>query len=200
MSKASKAIRCVVGLGNPGAQYELTRHNAGYWLAAHFADALQANFSEEKKLFSWVAKAHFEGQTVLIAKPTTFMNRSGQAVAALCRFYKIEPQEVLVLHDELDLPPGAAKIKFGGGHAGHNGLRDIQKALDTPDFWRLRVGVGHPRDIGSQQAVAAYVLSNPRSGDWPEIELALERCQRELPNLLKGDMDAVAQYLNGAHR
>ncbi|HLS17459.1 MAG TPA: aminoacyl-tRNA hydrolase [Paenalcaligenes sp.] len=196
----SQAIRCVVGLGNPGAQYELTRHNAGFWLADHFADALGATFSEQKKLFSWVAKAHFDGQAVLIAKPTTFMNRSGQAVAALCRFYKIEPKEVLVLHDELDLSPGAAKIKLGGGHAGHNGLRDIQKALDSPDFWRLRIGIGHPRDIGSQQAVAAYVLSNPRSGDWPEIELALERCQRELPNLLKGEMETVAQYLNGAHK
>ena len=196
----SKTIRCVVGLGNPGAQYELTRHNAGFWLADLFADELGATFSEEKKLFSLVAKAHFEGQTVYIAKPTTFMNRSGQAVAAICNFYKIAPQEVLVIHDELDLPPGAAKIKLGGGHAGHNGLRDIQKALGSPDFWRLRIGIGHPRDFGSQQAVAAYVLSNPRNDDWPEIELAMERCQRELPRLLRAEMENVAQHLNGAHR
>lgn len=196
----SQAIRCVIGLGNPGVQYDLTRHNAGFWVADRFADELGATFSEEKKLFSWVAKTHFDGRVLLLAKPTTFMNRSGQAVAAVCNFYKIAPEEVLVVHDELDLPPGAAKIKQGGGHAGHNGLRDIQKALGTPNFWRLRIGIGHPRDFGMQQAVAAYVLSQPRTDDWPAIELAIERCKRELPQLLRAEMEAVAQQLNGAHR
>src|SRR5690625_2050721 len=133
----SQAIRCVVGLGNPGAQYALALHDALFWLADHFAAALVATFSEQKKLFSWVAKAHFDGQAVLIAKPTTFMKRSGQAVAALCRFYKIEPKEVLVLHDELDLSPGAAKIKLGGGPAGHSGLRDTDKTLYSPDSSRF---------------------------------------------------------------
>lgn len=194
------AIRCVVGLGNPGAQYELTRHNAGFWLVDHFADAYNTTFKEEKNLFSLVAKAHVDGRVVLFAKPTTFMNRSGQALAAIARFYKIKPQEILVVHDELDLAPGAVKIKFGGGHAGHNGLRDIQKALGSPDFWRLRLGIGHPRDVGSRQGVADYVLSAPRRSEWPDIELALERTQRELPALLAADMERVAQQLHGAHR
>src|SRR5690625_1354189 len=142
----------------------------------------------------------FRSRVVLFAKPTTFMNRSGQALAAIARFYKIKPQEILVVHDELDLAPGAVKIKFGGGHAGHNGLRDIQKALGSPDFWRLRLGIGHPRDVGSRQGVADYVLSAPRRSEWPDIELALERTQRELPALLAADMERVAQQLHGAHR
>jgi|SRR5690625_3283935 len=195
-----KHIRCVVGLGNPGAQYELTRHNAGYWLVDHFADELNARFTDEKNLFSLVAKAHFEGRTVYFAKPNTFMNRSGQAVAALARFFKIQPEEFLVLHDELDLIPGAVKIKFGGGHAGHNGLRDIQKALSSPNFWRLRFGIGHPRDSGSNQAVASYVLSSPRKTEWPDIEIALQRCQVQLPHLLRTEMELVAQQLHGAHK
>jgi len=193
-------IRCIVGLGNPGAQYELTRHNAGFWLVDHFADRLQANFKTEKNLFAEVAKAHYEGRAIYLLKPNTFMNRSGQAVAAIANFFKIKPQEFLVVHDELDLVPGAVKVKFGGGHAGHNGLRDIQKALGSPDFWRLRVGIGHPRDTGSQQAVANYVLSNPRAQEWPELELALERCQRELPLLLGGEMEAAVRVLHGAHK
>lgn len=196
----SERIRCIIGLGNPGARYELTRHNAGFWLADHFADELNASFSEQKNFFSSVAKAHVDGAPVFIAKPNTFMNRSGQAVAALAHFYKIAPEQFLVLHDELDLAPGAVKIKFGGGHAGHNGLRDIQKALGSPNFWRLRLGIGHPRDTDSRQEVAAYVLSEPRKTDWPAMEMALLRCQKELPALLAGDMEAVARQLHGAHK
>lgn len=196
----SERIRCIVGLGNPGSRYELTRHNAGFWLADHFADELNTQFSEERNFFAAVAKAHYDGQPVFIAKPNTFMNRSGQSVAALAQFYKIKPEQILVIHDELDLEPGAVKIKFGGGHAGHNGLRDIQKALGSPNFWRLRLGIGHPRDLGSEQDVAAYVLSQPRKTDWPALELALMRCQRELPALLKADMEAVARQLHGAHK
>lgn len=196
----SKRIRCIVGLGNPGGRYELTRHNAGFWLADHFADELGAQFSEQRNFFAAVAKAHVDGTSVYIAKPNTFMNRSGQAVAALAQFYKIAPAEFLILHDELDLEPGAVKVKFGGGHAGHNGLRDIQKALGGPGFWRLRLGIGHPRDSGSQQEVAAYVLSQPRKTEWPAIEMALMRCQRELPSLLSADMETVARQLHGAHK
>lgn len=196
----TQTIRCIVGLGNPGAQYELTRHNAGFWLVDHFADQLNVQFKTERNFFAAVAKAHYESNVVYLAKPNTFMNRSGQSVAALANFFKFKPHEILVVHDELDLTPGAVKIKFGGGHAGHNGLRDIQKALGSPDFWRLRVGIGHPRDTGMQQAVAQYVLNNPRAQEWPELELALERCQRELPTLLRGDMESAVRALHGAHK
>src|SRR5690606_15503364 len=136
-------IRLIIGLGNPGPEYEATRHNAGFWLADQLADDLHASFTLEKGFSAWVAKARVNGEAVLLAKPTTFMNRSGQAAGALMRFYKLTPEQVLVLHDELDLMPGQAKIKQGGGHAGHNGLRDIQSAFSSPDFWRLRIGIGH---------------------------------------------------------
>src|SRR3546814_33998 len=119
-------VRLIVGLGNPGPEYETTRHNAGFWVADHIADDLKASFSLDKSFFALVARARVDGQAAYLAKPITFMNRSGQAVGALARFYKLAPEEILVIHDELDFMPGTAKLKFGGGHAGHNGLRDIQ--------------------------------------------------------------------------
>ncbi|HWL27358.1 MAG TPA: aminoacyl-tRNA hydrolase, partial [Burkholderiaceae bacterium] len=150
-------IRLIIGLGNPGPEYEATRHNAGFWLADHLADDLNASFTLEKSFSAWVAKARFDGEAVILAKPATFMNRSGQAAGALLRFYKLVPEQVLVLHDELDLLPGKVKLKQGGGHAGHNGLRDIQSAFSSPEFWRLRLGIGHPRTLGLAQQVAAFV-------------------------------------------
>lgn len=196
----SEPIRLIIGLGNPGPQYETTRHNAGFWLADHLADDLGASFNQEKPFFSWVAKARADGALVILAKPTTFMNRSGQAAGALMRFYKLDPSQVLVLHDELDLPPGQAKLKYGGGHAGHNGLRDIQTALASSDFWRLRIGIGHPRDLGLTQQVSAFVLNLPRRDELLQIEDVIERCRAVTPLLLSGDFTRAISELHSGNR
>ncbi|GAA0777636.1 aminoacyl-tRNA hydrolase [Castellaniella ginsengisoli] len=193
-------IRLIVGLGNPGPEYEATRHNAGFWLADHFADDLRADFTLEKPFFAWVARARHAGQAVVLAKPVTFMNKSGQAVGALARFYKLQPEEILVLHDELDLLPGAVKLKQGGGHAGHNGLRDIQSALGSPAFWRLRIGIGHPRSLGLAQQVVNFVLHPPRKDDMPGIEDAINRCRVILPQLLDGAFDRATERLHQANQ
>ncbi|NYT68974.1 aminoacyl-tRNA hydrolase [Pusillimonas noertemannii] len=192
-------IRLIIGLGNPGPEYEATRHNAGFWLADQLADDLHASFTLEKGFSAWVAKARVNGEAVLLAKPTTFMNRSGQAAGALMRFYKLTPEQVLVLHDELDLMPGQAKIKQGGGHAGHNGLRDIQSVFSSPAFWRLRIGIGHPRSLGLAQQVVGFVLAPPRRDELLEIEKALERCRVVVPALLRGDFDQAMQQLHGGN-
>ncbi|GAB2901313.1 aminoacyl-tRNA hydrolase [Paralcaligenes ginsengisoli] len=193
-------IRLIIGLGNPGPEYETTRHNAGFWLADHLADDLKAGFALEKAFSASVAKARFEGEAVILAKPTTFMNRSGQAAGALMRFYKLVPEQVLVLHDELDLLPGSVKLKQGGGHAGHNGLRDIQSAFGSPDFWRLRVGIGHPRTLGLAQQVAAFVLNPPRRDELSEIEGVIDRCRAIAPALLRGEFTQAMSQLHEANR
>ena len=193
-------IRLIIGLGNPGPEYETTRHNAGFWLADHLADDLKANFSLEKAFSASVAKARFEGEAIVLAKPTTFMNRSGQAAGALLRFYKLVPEQVLVLHDELDLLPGNVKLKQGGGHAGHNGLRDIQSAFGSPDFWRLRMGIGHPRTLGLAQQVAAFVLNPPRRDELSEIEGVIDRCRAIAPALLRGEFTQAMSQLHEANR
>lgn len=195
----SEGIRLIVGLGNPGAEYEKTRHNAGFWLADAYAQKLHASFSLEKSLSAWVAKGRHNGQAIILAKPTTFMNRSGQAAGALMRFYKLQPEQVLVLHDELDLLPGQAKLKKGGGHAGHNGLRDIQQVFSSPDFWRLRIGIGHPRSLGLAQQVAAFVLSAPRAQEREAIEDALWRSEAILSALLEGDFELATRQLHGSN-
>ncbi len=192
-------IRLIIGLGNPGQEYENTRHNAGFWLADQMAEQLKASFTLERSFFAWVAKARVGGEQIIIAKPTTFMNRSGQAAGALMRFYKLTPPEVLVLHDELDLLPGHVKLKQGGGHAGHNGLRDIQSVFGSPDFWRLRLGIGHPRTLGLAQQVAAFVLNPPRRDELDGIERALERCCAVLPGLLEGRYPQVMNQLHEAN-
>lgn len=191
----SAPIRLIIGLGNPGPEYEATRHNAGFWLADHIADDMQGRFTLEKAFFAEVAKVRFQGEVVLIAKPSTFMNRSGQAAGALTRFFKLTPEQVLVLHDELDLLPGQVKLKQGGGHAGHNGLRDIQAALGSPNFWRLRLGIGHPRSLGLAQQVAAFVLSSPRQDELKQISPVLDRCRVALPALLARDMAKANRQL-----
>jgi len=196
----SAPIRLIIGLGNPGPQYELTRHNAGFWLADNMAADFGASFTQERPFFSWVAKAGVGGERIILAKPATFMNRSGQAAGALMRFYKLVPEQVLVLHDELDLSPGQAKLKRGGGHAGHNGLRDIQSAFSSADFWRLRIGIGHPRDFGLTQQVAAFVLNRPRPDELSQIEAALERCRAIIPAMLQGDFDRAVSDLHSGNR
>ncbi|MDN5843921.1 MAG: aminoacyl-tRNA hydrolase [Alcaligenaceae bacterium] len=189
-------VRLIVGLGNPGPEYETTRHNAGFWVADHVADDLKASFSLEKSFFALVARARADGQAAYLAKPITFMNRSGQAVGALARFYKLVPEEILVIHDELDFMPGIAKLKFGGGHAGHNGLRDIQSALSSPGFWRLRIGIGHPRTMGLAQQVVGFVLNPPRREELTAIEGVIDRCRAVMPALLKGEFDQATNQLH----
>lgn len=200
VSFMSAPIRLIIGLGNPGPEYETTRHNAGFWLADHLADDLRATFNLEKAFFAWVAKARFEGENVILAKPITYMNKSGQAAGALMRFYKLQPEQVLVLHDELDLLPGQVKIKKGGGHAGHNGLRDIQAAFGSPDFWRMRIGIGHPRSLGLAQQVAAFVLNNPRQDELRDIEDVITRCRAVMPALLRGDVEQATRQLHATQK
>lgn len=191
---AAEPISLVVGLGNPGAQYDRTRHNAGFWLVDRWADKLNAHFQAEKSFFGEVAKARWQGRQIWFLKPTTYMNRSGQSVGALARFYKIALSNVLVAHDELDLLPGQVRLKCGGGHAGHNGLRDIQSVMGGPDYWRLRIGIGHPRSLGLNQGVADFVLHPPSQDDQQAIDRALDRCEQAMSLLLDADMNrAMAQ-------
>lgn len=189
----SSAPRLVVGLGNPGPEYEATRHNLGFWLVDQLADRLKSTLAPQGKFFGKAARA---GELWLL-EPTTYMNRSGQSVAALANFYKIAPDEILVVHDDLDLPPGGIRLKQGGGNGGHNGLKDIQARLGTADFWRLRLGIGHPRELGLAQQVADFVLHPPRKDDMPEIERALARCLQAWSVLAAGDYATAQQQLHG---
>lgn len=186
-------IRLIAGLGNPGPDYEQTRHNAGFWWVDEAARLLGANLQMERSHFGKVARANVQGRSVWLVEPQTFMNRSGQAVASVARFYKIAPQEVLVVHDELDLPPGEAKLKKGGGHAGHNGLRDIHAQLGSPDYWRLRIGIGHP---GHRNEVADWVLKKPSPDDRIAILQAVDRGLKALPQLIEGDMDKATALIH----
>jgi len=192
-------IRLIVGLGNPGPDYARTRHNAGFWLLDRIADDLHASCSLDKAFFAHVGKARVGGGNVLLAKPMTYMNRSGQSVGALTRFYKLAPESVLVLHDELDLLPGQVKLKQGGGHAGHNGLKDIQAALGGPGFWRLRLGIGHPRALGLAQPVIDFVLHPPRRDEQDALDAALDRCRAIVPSLLAGRFDQAVAQLHGGN-
>ena len=185
--------RLIVGLGNPGAQYEATRHNVGFWFVDQLARQLKASLAPQAKFFGRAARC---GDAWLL-QPTTFMNRSGQAVAALAHFYKIPAAEILVIHDELDLPPGGIRLKQGGGNGGHNGLKDIQARLGSPDFWRLRLGIGHPRSLNLAQEVVDFVLHPPRQEELPAIEQALDRCLRAWPKLADGDYPGAQQQLHG---
>jgi PTH1 family peptidyl-tRNA hydrolase len=193
------SIRLIVGLGNPGPEYEQTRHNAGFWLVDNLANSLPSTrLQRETRFQALVAKSALAGHEVWLLEPQTFMNRSGQSVGALARFYKIAPDEILVVHDELDLAPGVGKMKKGGSAGGHNGLKDITAALGTQDYWRLRLGIGHPRTHASQQAVADYVLHRPRKEEQVLIEEAIEKSLRVLPLLCEGKFDAALLQLHTA--
>ena len=186
-------IRLVAGLGNPGREYANTRHNAGFWFVDELANRLGASFNVEAKFGGDVAKTG----ALRLVKPMTFMNLSGRAVAGLARFFSLLPAEILVVHDELDLLPGKAKMKLGGGHAGHNGLRDIQAQLGSPDFWRLRLGIGHPRDSElTQQEVVDYVLKPPRAEELAAIREAMQRGLMAWPDIAQGDMEAAMMALH----
>ncbi|ABR88698.1 peptidyl-tRNA hydrolase [Janthinobacterium sp. Marseille] len=190
-------IRLIVGLGNPGQEYEQTRHNAGFWLVDQLARNMpRCNLSRESKYNALAAKTVIAGQEVWLLEPQTFMNRSGQSVGALARFYKILPDEVLVAHDELDLPPGVAKLKKGGSSGGHNGLKDITAALGTQDYWRLRIGIGHPRTLNLQQAVVDFVLHRPRKEEQPLIDEAIAKSLDVIPMLCEGKFEAATMQLH----
>ena len=178
-------IRLFVGLGNPGTEYEATRHNAGFWWLEALAAKLGARLVPERAYQALVARVNLPAGPVWLLEPMTYMNRSGVAVAGLARFFKIEPQQILVVHDELDLPPGEAKLKDGGSVAGHNGLKDIQAMLGTPAFWRLRLGIGHP---GVKAEVVNYVLRKPSPDQREAIGKAIERSLGASDALTAGDM------------
>ena len=190
------AIRLIVGLGNIGPEYEDTRHNAGFWWVDAVAQANGARFAREAKVHGDVARATVHGNSLWLLKPGTYMNRSGRAVAALAAFYRIMPAEILVVHDELDLLPGQSKMKLAGGNAGHNGLKDITAALGTPAFWRLRLGIGHPRTLNLNQDVADFVLHAPRRDEATLIRDELERSLVVLPDCAAGHLEAAMHKLH----
>ena len=186
-------IRLVAGLGNPGRGYARTRHNAGFWFADALAARLGATFAHEARFAADVAKSG----DVRICKPMTFMNASGRSVAAIARFFGVAPDAILVVHDELDLLAGDAKIKLGGGHAGHNGLRDVHAQLGTPDYWRLRLGIGHPRNTEMpEREVVDYVLKPPDTADRDAIEAAIDRALGVWPDIAAGDMERAMMVVH----
>ena len=188
MTITAKPIKLVVGLGNPGPEYEKTRHNAGFWFAEDIAHEIGGSLSAEKKFHGFVARGTGDAAEIRALQPQTFMNLSGNSVAAVAKFYNITSEEILVAHDELDLDAGDIKLKFGGGHAGHNGLRDIQAKLGTGDYWRLRIGIGHPRDSqNAHKPVADWVLERPRRNEQDAIETAIERAIAIWPLLARGN-------------
>ncbi|MBU1214798.1 MAG: aminoacyl-tRNA hydrolase [Gammaproteobacteria bacterium] len=189
----SEPIKLIVGLGNPGKEYEATRHNAGFWWVDELARMHNANFRTENKFHGLVAKTNLHGHEVHLLKPQTFMNVSGRAVGALAQFYKLVPSQILVVHDELDLPPGSAKLKLGGGHGGHNGLKDIIAHLGSKDFWRLRIGVGHP---GDRAEVVNFVLNAPRKEEQALIDEASHHAQDVAPLIIEGKLEAAMLKLH----
>ena len=185
-------IKLIVGLGNPGPQYEATRHNAGFWWVDQVCAETGSKLNLEAKFFGHAGKLNGASEVWLL-KPTTFMNVSGRAVGAIAKFYKIAPDEVLVIHDELDLPPGTIKLKKSGGHGGHNGLKDIAAQLGTPDFWRLRIGIGHP---GDKSQVANFVLHAPTREEQALIEQNIDQSTTLLPLLLQGKFEEAMLKLH----
>lgn len=179
-------IKLFVGLGNPGAQYEATRHNTGFWWVDALARELKVTLVADRGYHGLVARTTVHGQNLWLLQPRTYMNLSGKSVAALARFFKIQPDEILVAHDELDVVPGQAKLKFGGSHAGHNGLRDIHAQLGSGEYWRLRLGIGHP---GVKAEVVNWVLQQPAPEQRDAIEESIARTLKAVPALLAGEMD-----------
>lgn len=202
------SIRLLAGLGNPGAAYALHRHNVGFWLLEKLASGLgqgaqaarPASWSLESKFQSRVCKVIMNTpagpQPVWLCCPQTFMNHSGTAVTALSRFHQITPEEILVVHDELDIPPGQIRLKQGGGHGGHNGVRDIATQLGSPNFWRLRLGIGHPRTLALNQEVVDFVLHRPRAEEEQAIQSAIARCLEEMPKIVAGDFVPAQRLLH----
>ncbi len=193
MSALSYDIRLIVGLGNPGPKYSETRHNAGFWFVEDLANQYRCRFLPEKKFHGEVARINLEGNDIWLLKPETYMNRSGLSVVSLASFYKIAPENILVAHDEIDLKAGTARLKSGGGHGGHNGLRDIISHLGTKDFQRLRIGVDHP---GSKDMVVDYVLKRPDAKDRQAIEDSISDALRVMPKVAAGDWEKAMHQLH----
>ena len=189
------AIRMIVGLGNPGREYESTRHNAGFRWVDELARMQKLSFKSDTKFHGMTARGQSHGHEILLLKPQTFMNASGRAVVALAQFYKIDSVEMLVVHDDLDLPPGVARLKMGGGHGGHNGLKDIIAHLGTRDFWRLRLGIGHP---GERDEVSNYVLNDPRNEERELIDDAMQHAQNIAHLVIEGKTEAAMLKLHSA--
>lgn len=185
-------ISLIVGLGNPGAQYQATRHNAGYWFADRLLETFPGNLQQKDKFFGRAGTLLINGKSVHVLKPQTFMNLSGKSVLALSSFYRIAPQNMLIAHDELDIDSGELRLKFGGGHGGHNGLRDICRCLGN-DFYRLRIGIGHP---GLASQVTGHVLNKPAADEKQLIDQAIDQAVTQTPSIITGDMEAVMQQLH----
>ena len=187
------AIRLIVGLGNPGAEHLRTRHNAGFWFVDALASAEGARFGFENKLHGETARVHIAREPLWLLKPTTYMNKSGISVASALRYWKIEPEEMLVVHDDLDLPPGTVRLKFDGGHGGQNGLRDLFEHLGHGRFHRLRIGIGHP---GHKDHVTPWVLGKPSQADEEAMLGAVARGLDELPRIVTGDFNEAMKRLH----
>ncbi|MCP4129088.1 MAG: aminoacyl-tRNA hydrolase [Gammaproteobacteria bacterium] len=187
-------IKLVVGLGNPGQQYEQNRHNTGFWFVDLLARRYSGNFKVESKFHGSVCRIRIDGSECWLLKPSTYMNRSGRSVSSLANYYKIDLSQMLVAHDELDLAAGEVRLKLGGGHAGHNGLRDIISAMGGREFWRLRIGIDHP---GERDQVVSYVLGNPSRDDAMAIESRLESATDKFPRILAGKSQLVMNELHG---
>ncbi len=191
------AIQLIVGLGNPGAEYQLTRHNAGFWFVDELARQGGQTFRLETRFHSEVARCRLEGREYRLQKPLTYMNRSGQAVRALMQFFRIPVEEILVVHDELDLPAGTVRLKSGGGHGGHNGLRDLVNHLGSKDFHRLRIGIDHP---GDRRQVVDYVLKQPGKEDRRLIEAAMDSALEVMPLVIAGHLDKAMHQLHSQNK
>jgi PTH1 family peptidyl-tRNA hydrolase len=189
-------IRLIVGLGNPGPQYEATRHNAGFWFVDRIADRHNGQFRTDGKFYGEVCRIDLDGADVRLLKPTTFMNHSGQAVSAVARYFDIPYEQILLAYDELDLPPGRVRLKRGGGHAGHNGMRHTIASLGSADFWRLRIGIGHP---GSKHQVVGYVLSRASRDDEAAIRRGIDDVDPVLPLLVSGGYQLAMNRLHGSN-
>lgn len=188
----SHSIKLIVGLGNPGNEHVDTRHNAGFWFLDELARMYHGSFKKDKKFFGDTAKVNIKGNDVWLLKPDTYMNHSGKSLQALAQFYKISPENILVVHDELDLEPGTARLKKGGGHGGHNGLRDISTRMGK-DFWRLRLGIGHP---GDKNKVSGYVLNKPSQDDRISIERAIDNASRVIDDVVAGETQKAMHRLH----
>ncbi|KAG0165468.1 hypothetical protein DFQ28_000539 [Apophysomyces sp. BC1034] len=198
-------IKLIVGLGNPGAEYAATRHNAGFWFIDQLARDAGTTLRDERRFHGIYAKARVHGNEVHLLKPQTFMNRSGLSVTAVAQFFKILPQAILVVHDELDLPPGVSKLKLAGGSGGHNGLKDISAHLSTQQYWRLRIGIGHPRDLipeaaraGAKPDVVNFVLKPPRKEEQEVIDASIDKSLSMMPWIVNGEMERAMMQLHRA--
>ncbi|NND91060.1 MAG: aminoacyl-tRNA hydrolase [Granulosicoccus sp.] len=183
----------IAGFGNPGSDYANTRHNAGFWFIDELARQLGVSFNTDKRFLAAVTSTQIAGRKVILVKPMNFMNNSGQGLAAVARFFKVDPGRILVAHDELDLPPGQIRLKKGGGHGGHNGLRDSLAKLGSGDFWRLRIGIGHP---GHKSAVTGYVLKRATAEQQRLMDEAIELALRESATIIDGDINVAIKALH----